>query len=242
MKVDRTIGHLTALVLAVLLSAIGAGTSDACGSGSCATKPAASADEPAPDDLRDRRIFLKELPSGLKKEIADNHAVLSKDLPVSGEALAEVRKYVGKIDPKWTHRNKDAREVLQHFDAAAVPVLAELLTSEDDTVRQKAVVGLRYLVKPPEHVLDYRSVSEKTMVALFRRCTFDRKKNIRRLAIGALYRMGMARHDNIPEGIKIGLEQAAASDPDPKLRELAQVARETLGLAPASPDRECIVD
>ena len=242
MNVDRTIGCLTALVLAVSFWAIGAGTSDASSNGSCAAQPAASADEPTPEELRDRRIFLKELPSGLKKRIADNLATLSKDLPLSAEAAAEVRAYVGKIDPKWTHRNKDAREALQYFGTAAVPVLAELLTSEDDTVRQKAVVGLKYLAKPKERVLDYWSVSEKTMVAVFRRCTFDRKKNIRRLAIGALYTMGMARYRNIPEGIKIGLEQVAVSDPDPKLRDLAQEARETLGLAPASPDREYITD
>jgi hypothetical protein len=58
---------------------------------------------------------------------------------------------------------------------------------------------------------------------------------VRRAAIVQLSGIGMTRR-SIPEGVKVGLEQAARDDPDRRNREMAQRFREYLELAPPNPD------
>ena len=183
------------------------------------------------------KVFLRRVPKDLATEISDRIASLSKKSPLTPEAAKGVRDFVAGLDLKRLLRKYEDWAAIRKVGAPAIPTIAELLTSPDEELRPKALYALHCLTKPK--VRDAEPGYEETeslLILLYRRSLLDRSVMVRRAAIAGLSGIGWSRRRSIPEGVKVGLEQAALSDPDRQNREMAQRFRQDLKLAPPNPD------
>ena len=181
---------------------------------------------------------LKPMPTELAARTKDETARFAKGHPLTAAQQAAVRDAVSRINPKGSTMRNDlaiATEI-RGFGPGAIPVLANLLESPDDSLRAKAALGLNYFVRPRERIgANYQPI-ESLLILLFRRSVLDRNVEVRKEAVAVLRAIGKARFPSIPDGVKAGLEEAATSDPNLGVRELGPGLRR--GSRAGSPEPE----
>jgi HEAT repeat protein len=189
------------------------------------------------DQTTSAGVFTKDIPKDLATETSDRIAGLSKKSPLAPEAAKGVRDTVAAINLKRPPRKCQEWSAIRKVGAPAIPTIADLLTSPDEDLRRKAISAVGCLQKPKERVGEpgYEE-TEALLILLYRRSLLDRSVMVRRAAMAGLSGIGWQRARSIPEGVKVGLEQAARDDPDRQNREMAQRFREYLKLAPPNPD------
>jgi len=181
-------------------------------------------------------VFLKEVPAELTKRIDAGVGRLSNAYKLSEEDAARIREAVARISLETGRAgiNDERRATIRELGHAAIPLIAELMTSQDDGLRHKANAALVYLIRAREYITDDYTEAEAMLIALLRRSLLDSQSDVRLLATRALSRLAMARWPDMPGDVKTGLA-SALTDPDPKVREGAKMARAHLGLGPAYP-------
>jgi len=238
----RTVLFLLALSEPALLLGCRPSATEAADATEPPAPPPAAQSSPQPNGERVSSVFVSEPASDLADRIRVGVAGLARDFVLSAENAGRVRDSVPRIS-KFSVDNVEHRRFIENLDAAAVPALEQMLVAEDDTLRLKAIEALGWLIRVHgRKPSTYRGGTEGVLLDLFSRSLLDRSTKVRTEAIGDLRLMGIARHREIPDAVKTGLGQAAASDPDPDRRKQARYALEDLGLAPRSPDRTEIAD
>lgn len=162
-------------------------------------------------------IFYKQVPVELTKKLTEQIASYKKKYAITDELIKYVRTPIESKDIK--HLNPDE---IQQSGKVLIPAIAEMLVSEDEKVRQNAVVALGMSFSYNEQTPKEMEEDDSLRGLLFRRTLFDKNKQVRMLAVNYTKRLAFARLENIPEDVTIGLKEAL-KDPDQEIRETADM-------------------
>jgi hypothetical protein len=183
-----------------------------------------------------KTIYYKGVPGSLTADLASAIKDFSQEKPLTDEAKATVRTAIGATNLRYPARRKQQLKIIRETGEGSIPVMAEALTSQDETTRQKAILALSAFHRiPPKFTEDYLTKTEPLLIMLYRRSLVDKNIEVRRKALGSLTEIGIWRKkDHLPDGVLAGIEQAL-EDPDENMRLRAQEAKEALGLSPPTP-------
>ncbi len=177
-------------------------------------------------------LYYRSVQAPLSASIESGLSAISKAKPLSPELRETVRTAVKTFNHRNARQSKAQMDAIRKVGAGAIPVLADLLSSQDDLIRANSMVALGSLVPGRWKQTDYRYDNmEPVLTLLGQRSLLDRNARVRLLALGILGSIGFRHHGDVPQGVVAGLEQAL-SDPDEHVVHQAQVLKDWLGLAP----------
>lgn len=185
-------------------------------------------------EIKPQSVFYKELPDELKNEIkktAEN--ILAKETLTVGDKES-ANETIEEIDLKRDY-TKEQGDYIQQVGRGVLPIITELLISQDANLRKKAQLAL-VAFRRPSGILtkEYLAETDAMVILLCRRSLLDNEYEIRLQAMATLCGIGLRNTSNIPAGVVAGFEQAL-SDPDPRIRKQAHCIQVMLGLVPREP-------
>lgn len=183
--------------------------------------------QPAPS------IYYKPLPSGMAEELTHQLKGFAKRYPCPPDDRAKARQLAiryGRL-PGSGHA-----AALRKIGPCAIPAIVELLDSQDDMVRHKALMSLELFLKPREYRKSGDSDVESLLKIVFHRALYDRSRNVRGSGIGYF---GSEEH-RAPKEANIWLTEVMEHDPDPVVRKWANETLQDWGFVPRDPNREWI--
>jgi hypothetical protein len=181
-------------------------------------------------------IYYKPLPDELTQSLGNSLRQIREQKPVGAKVGETIRVAVASMDSKHPEENAGQLDTIRRAGDGAIPMLAELLTADDLSLRLNSLHGLWALIREPrDFTPDYQARVEPALILLFRRSLLDSESRVRGGALSCLSTVGN-RHDwgQIPDGVIAGLKQAL-HDPDETLREAAYDYEQDLGLVPRQP-------
>jgi hypothetical protein len=182
-----------------------------------------------------RGIYYKPVPDALTRDIGVAFQGISDKRRVTTNerrALVSVVKQLKENQPVGLSE----RRVVLGLGDAAFPVFAELLNSQSQATRMRALLALgTHMRMSKDFTPVYLTQTEPAIALLCRRSMFDKDYNVRARALACFCGLGTAHDpDRIPAGVVAGLEQGLR-DPDRRLRDGAFKYKQIVGLLPMPP-------
>lgn len=177
------------------------------------------------------QVFYKAIPTELNNEIKKSVDSISAKDPITPSEKESLKSIVEDIhlELKYT---KEQGNYIQNAGRGALPILSELLVSEDVKIRKKAQLALTAWRRPSGSLTkEFLAESEPLIILLCRRSLLDNDVQIRWRALATLLGIGTRNSSNIPAGVLAGFEQAA-TDPEPIIRKQTHSCQVKLGLVP----------
>ncbi len=190
------------------------------------------------DEAQESCLFYKAVSPELTREINEHLEKFAESQPLSAEKAHEVRELVRKINIKCSDLNDPLWPRIREIGPPSIPIIAKGLLSQDSQSRRKALMALGTMSKAREYITAEYEPTEKLLILLCRRSLLDKDVEIRLKAVAMLAGMGFQRIPKVPESIQTALVETMASDPELRVRQLADHRLQDLGLIPRDPNRE----
>lgn len=177
--------------------------------------------------------FRREVPSEMASRISKGLEEVRARHNVTAEEKNALSAAIRDLNLKYPSSSDAREDEIRSHPFPAVIAAAELLASADVTARQQGATTLLILacIRSPGAGAMQAGL-DPVMIPLFHRSLFaDRDPKVRAISVSGITSIGIRSSGGIPAEIKEALEEAA-SDADPRIRDVVQRARERLGLIP----------
>lgn len=173
---------------------------------------------------------IRQIPDTIRTAVNQEIVARIKSASLSQETTRILKDTIIALDIEKPAANAEHREKIIQVGTASIPVIAEMLLSQDEKARNSAILALSYLQPLPHSGVTESAGDQNLRIMLLRIGALDKSPTVRRNAIRYLARIGYANPRNIPEGVLAGIE-SATEDPDARLRRIAETEKEALAVA-----------
>lgn len=184
------------------------------------------------------RVFRENLPGALAKEVDRAVLAFKNKHPLSSDGEKGFREAVAGLNLEYASLSKGNEMRIREAGPSAIPVIADLLASQDKELRYRALVASVHFLKTRERITEGYTDVEALLVLLYRRSLFDTDAEVRTGAVGCLYNVAYKRFPKIPPSIEPALREAWKNDPDAGVRKRADLVLQDLRMIPRDPKRE----
>ncbi|MEN6521079.1 MAG: hypothetical protein ABFD46_08025 [Armatimonadota bacterium] len=168
-----------------------------------------------------RSLYFREPPQELAGLATTQLADLEKGSALSDEEANSTRKLVGELDLTKPATLKALKDGLHRSGSAAIAIIQELMESQDDETRKKAVFALRCTLDSSKNLPKENTVADSLSATLLHRSIYDRKPDVRRSAMVGLRNLAISRSGKV-RSAALGALQEGLNDPDVDLRQFAE--------------------
>ena len=187
-------------------------------------------------------IHYKDIPSELSRQSQLQLMRFSQLHKVSAQDQVGVQKIVKVLNMGDDSVRNTHYKIIRQAGEAAIPVIAEMLNSQDDRDRENALTALSLFCKQREYITAKYDDTEQLLILLYRSGLFDRCSDLRIATVCGLAGIGEQRRPKIPEDVKIALQETMINDPDPMVRLAADRCLQDMGVIPRDPNRKDIAN
>ncbi len=187
--------------------------------------------------LQPSGIYYRQVPEELTASIDAGLRQMSQAKPLPPEVQDEVRTAVNGM-AKDTSLSPQQWKTIKEIGDGALPIVADMLTSPDDSLRLRAVISLTAFERPSPagQTPEYRAKTEPALLQVCRRSLLDRSYDVREEAFGLIFRLGVRRPRTQLAPILAAFREAL-NDPDERIRKEAQDAIDFCSGSRSDPSR-----